>query len=585
MASLRVIIIGAGWSGLAAASTYLRINPDIDLTILDGSDSPGGVWSKSRLYEGLLANSPNGLYEYTNFSMIDDQHATYDIVPGEQVQDYLDRYARRQGIYDRIRFGVQVVRATRRGGVGTINSGWALETSAGETFECDKLIVATGLYSKPKLPRIPQATWTGVASIHSKDLGAREKELTSNPTVQSVVVVGGCKSAIEASSIFISAGKKVHWVVRPSPQGVPVVVLKEGAKPNLMAINNTRLFGITGPSIFDTTSFWYRFLHKPTSGLGVWLRKRFWRLMSMVVKAGPKYRSSANGRKIEPEGDDLFYDAPYIGVLYTDRPFLRWMHDESKIEVHRARPVQLVGKEMELDDGTKVAADAVVWCTGWRPGIDFFGGDEARTLGLPVDINVDHSDVVAQEKKWATLAAEADAEVKSIFPQLQAEPRPAQERPTLTQFRMYRQILSPRLFAEGDRSIIFCGLVSSSQTAICSELMALWGIAWLEALMPTKAIPSRAEMERDVARVNAWMARRYGGRGLQEPVVIMEIQSFLDTLVADLGLVVHRKRDRKGAGLTGWLREWIEPYRASDYKGVVDEFLQVVRSTGKGNSR
>lgn len=72
--SVKVIVIGAGWSGLVAAKTYLQIskslNRPIDLTVLDDSTNPGGVWSSQRLYPGLVANSPNGLYEYSDLSMV-----------------------------------------------------------------------------------------------------------------------------------------------------------------------------------------------------------------------------------------------------------------------------------------------------------------------------------------------------------------------------------------------------------------------------------------------------------------------------------------------------------------------------------
>ena len=80
-------------------------------------------------------------------------------------------------------------------------------------------------------------------------------------------------------------------------------------------------------------------------------------------------------------------------------------------------------------------------------------------------------------------------------------------------------------------------------------------------------------MDRDVARVNAWMARRYGARGRRDPEIVLEIQTFLDQLIEDLGLKVHRKNK----GFWGPLLEWVVPYEASDYKGIVDEFLAQVK--------
>jgi dimethylaniline monooxygenase (N-oxide forming) len=87
----RVIVIGAGWSGLAAAKTYSQINPVIDLTILDDDSTVGGVWSTARLYPGLIANSPNGLYEFSDLTMVTESQPALKPVPGKQVQAYLQR--------------------------------------------------------------------------------------------------------------------------------------------------------------------------------------------------------------------------------------------------------------------------------------------------------------------------------------------------------------------------------------------------------------------------------------------------------------------------------------------------------------
>ena len=716
MSSTKVIVVGAGWSGLTAASTYLKINPNVSLTILDASDSPGGVWSKSRLYPGLLANSPSGLYEFSDLSMKGGHHTSHDPITGEDVQEYLHRYANFRGLYDKIKFGIQVVKITRKGASGTPNVGWDVHISTGEILGCDKLIVATGLHSKPKMPVIPQDEYTGVACIHSRDLGRRHAELSSNPSINCVAIVGGCKSAIEACTIFITAGKKVNWIIRPSEQGVPTAVIEDDAAINLVAVNNMRIFSILGPSIFDTASFWYRHLHGVSKGLGVWVRNKFWKNMTKVVTGGLGYQNSENGRKIQPTGDDLFYDAPYIGVLYRSHPFLKWVHDEDKVKVYRATPARLVGRQMEIvvpelshseqkpvtsTIAEKVAADAVIWCTGWEPGLDFFEDDEARILGLPAPLTSPMSTAMPQKSASASsMSTKSDVSgintptssnttlsstdpsapttsaspvpspdddlnalqrIKSLFPQLGlTSPRPGpnpshngQPQPSYfskSPFHLYNQLISPHSLSTNDHSIIFIGLLSTSQTAITSEIQSLWAVAWLEDILPRSALPrlSRDHLSKNpdnkptdtdhdideealIRRTNdvrAWMSLRYGYRTALEPMCVLEVQTYLDTLMRDLGLEVYRKRNRaelrkrgeirdrtsqregKGTDATekastpggvgeevqaalqtgtmgwklrlfrvltpAWLKEWIEPYEARDYRGVVDEFLEGV---------
>ncbi len=54
-----VIIIGAGWYGIAAARTYIQIDSSVSLTVIDDGPSIGGVWGKSRIYPHLYANQPS----------------------------------------------------------------------------------------------------------------------------------------------------------------------------------------------------------------------------------------------------------------------------------------------------------------------------------------------------------------------------------------------------------------------------------------------------------------------------------------------------------------------------------------------
>ncbi len=73
-------------------------------------------------------------------------------------------------------------------------------------------------------------------------------------------------------------------------------------------------------------------------------------------------------------------------------------------------------------------------------------------------------------------------------------------------------------------------------------------------------------MEREIARVNAWMARRYGARGAKDPEIVLEVQRFPDVLLRDLEIETRRTR--------GTFREWLTPYVVTDYEGVVEEFLE-----------
>jgi hypothetical protein len=114
----------------------------------------------------------------------------------------------------------------------------------------------------------------------------------------------------------------------------------------------------------------------------------------------------------------------------------------------------------------------------------------------------------------------------------------------------------------------------NTQTATSSEISALWAVAGMEDLMPATFAPSKEGLEMEVAKANCWMWRRYlGSRGTCLQIVTTEIQTFFDSLMRDLGLKAQRRRK----GIFGILREYLTPYKSSDYQGIVQELLERVR--------
>jgi dimethylaniline monooxygenase (N-oxide forming) len=317
----RVIIIGTGWAGLAAAKTYLQVNPSISLTLLSNESSIGGVWSKDRIYPSLIANSPNGLYEFTDLSMVEAANPQYELVPGEQVQKYLQQYAAKFDLSSKIKFNCEVTKAVRRADA----PGWILTLQSGETLSCDKLIVSTGLHNKPKWPSVPKDSSFLGTVIHSKTLGKQYQDIISSGA-KDIIIVGGCKSAIEASMLFLENGSsiKIHWLVRPSAQGVPMVVVDPKMKPNFVAVAQTRLFSVFGPTIFNTSGFWYRLLHSGRSWFGAKVFDGYWSLMSKIVKAGPEYGKSENSRRIEPQGSTGFWDGKSVNSKISIQVILHY---------------------------------------------------------------------------------------------------------------------------------------------------------------------------------------------------------------------------------------------------------------------
>jgi dimethylaniline monooxygenase (N-oxide forming) len=286
-----------GWSGLVAAKTYLEVDPTIKLTIIDAERTLGGVWNADRNYPGFLADSPVGLFDYSDLPMRDViRLKDWSDLPGEKVYEYLKAYAEKFRLVERMRLSTKVARISR----SIDKNGWDVEiANSGEVFTCDKLIVAAGLTSKPSWPDIATEDFNGPV-LHSKDVGINHMNLTSEK-INRVTVYGGCKSAIDTIILCITAGKKVDWIIRETGNGpgMMVEVRKRG-------IHGAALVGrwknIFTPSIFITSSFCYRFLHSGKSRLGSWICSKVWSKASTVPLTMEPYKTGGeNLEKLMPE--------------------------------------------------------------------------------------------------------------------------------------------------------------------------------------------------------------------------------------------------------------------------------------------
>ncbi|MBA0125257.1 NAD(P)/FAD-dependent oxidoreductase [Haloechinothrix sp. YIM 98757] len=153
-----VLIIGAGFGGLAAALELARAGRD-DFTLLEASDSIGGVW-RENTYPGCGCDVPSPLYSFSfepnptwpmRFSLREDIHA------------YMRRVASKYGIDRRIRFNTAATGAAYDDERGL----WRVETRTGEVFEATVLVPAVGQLSRPAWPSIPGQDTFGGTAFHS----------------------------------------------------------------------------------------------------------------------------------------------------------------------------------------------------------------------------------------------------------------------------------------------------------------------------------------------------------------------------------------------------------------------------------
>ncbi|RJQ81975.1 NAD(P)/FAD-dependent oxidoreductase [Pseudonocardiaceae bacterium YIM PH 21723] len=158
---MRACVIGAGLSGLTTGKALT--DRGVDYTCFESGDRIGGNWAfgnsngHSSAYRSLHIDTSKYRLAFEDLPMPD--HFP-DFPHHSQVKEYLDLYAEKFGLLDRISFENPVKRAVR-----TPDGRWSVSTGDGETNEFDLLVVGNGHHWDPRFPEFP-GEFTGEL-IHS----------------------------------------------------------------------------------------------------------------------------------------------------------------------------------------------------------------------------------------------------------------------------------------------------------------------------------------------------------------------------------------------------------------------------------
>jgi cation diffusion facilitator CzcD-associated flavoprotein CzcO len=203
---MNVAIVGAGFSGLAAAHDLAAAGHTY--TLYERAEDLGGVWEANH-YPGSACDVPSYLYSY---SWAQRRDWTQPCSPQSEIQEYLRDVARREGIVQHIRFGVEM--AEVRWDAAALR--WTLTTTAGAEHHADALVLACGQLSRPAYPDIPGLdTFAGTAFHsacwdHGHDLGGRR-----------VAVIGTGASAIQFVPPVTEQAAHVDVYQRTAPYLLP----------------------------------------------------------------------------------------------------------------------------------------------------------------------------------------------------------------------------------------------------------------------------------------------------------------------------------------------------------------------------
>lgn len=194
-----VIIVGGGQAGLSM-SWYLQ-QADIDHLVLE-KKSLMHSWRTQR-WDSFCLVTPNWQcalpgYPYQG----DDPHG---FMVKEQIIEYLDGFARH--VNAPVREGVTVQRVKARS-----EGGYLIQTSSGD-FTADQIVVASGGYHQPIVPRMAERLPKSIKQIHSEQY----RNPQSLPE-GAVLVVGSGQSGAQIAEDLHLAGRKVYLATGDAPR-------------------------------------------------------------------------------------------------------------------------------------------------------------------------------------------------------------------------------------------------------------------------------------------------------------------------------------------------------------------------------
>lgn len=577
-----------GISGLCALRTILTLDSsDLSIALLENQPSIGGVWAHERLYTGLKTNHVLGSYEFSDFPMRD--HIGPDVkpkehIPGDAVHNYLEAYVDEFGLRKYIRLGHKVEGVVERRTNDTTS--WVLDvedlsTLTKTTIHTKKLIVATGQTSQAYFP---ERLFAGQERFerpmfHCVDLHKYESELfdksaTEQEHEKRIAVFGSAKSAFDAAyTIAETYNTPVDMIIRASGHGpiwmCPALVTP--LKKFLEKLMTVRLLTWFSPCIWGNADGYVgvrSLLH--STWIGRKIVDAFWAVIGNDVKTLNKYDSHPETAKLKPWVEPLWV-ASGLSILNYSRNFFDLVR-EGKVRVHVADVKELSEGKVHLSTGDVLASDGIVCCTGWRttPSINF-PPDTQSELGLPT----------ANDPLPPFLIQKADEHILRQLPRLKNQPtfntkyRPMiQETPAETggahPTRLYRFLIPCTPHLSSSHSIAFLGMATTASTMLITQAQALWIAAYFYHPTYLSLPQETTEVQWSTALHTQYCKWRYGvgGHGNRRPDFVFDAMPYIDLLLKDLGMRTKRK-DTK-------LKEWVEAYGVEDYRGLVEEFAEMM---------
>ena len=193
---IETVIVGGGQAGLAV-SYYLsqKNRPHI---VLEQADKAGNAWRNHR-WDSFTLNTPNWQSVLPGTEIPGSNPDNF--LSRDEIVAYFENYVSS--------FQLPMSYAVQVHSVGPKSSGhgYVVQSSTGR-FEASNVVIATGLYQKPKIPAVSAEFPPQIRQIHSDEY--RNPQSLPNGTV---LVVGSGQSGARIAEELYKSGRKVYLSV------------------------------------------------------------------------------------------------------------------------------------------------------------------------------------------------------------------------------------------------------------------------------------------------------------------------------------------------------------------------------------
>jgi putative flavoprotein involved in K+ transport len=196
MKNINTLIIGGGQAGMAT-SYYLQQHR-IEHIVLEQADEAAHAWRNER-WDSFTLLTPNWTVQMPGAEYKGDNPDGF--MPRDEIVAYLKQYAKQFNVP--IQFGTRVLEVTPL----SDGDGYLVKTEQDE-FKAGSVVVATGMFQKPRIPAFSKNISPQVTTLHS----TQYRNPQSLPP-GAVLIVGSAQSGCQIAEDLYQNGRKVYLSV------------------------------------------------------------------------------------------------------------------------------------------------------------------------------------------------------------------------------------------------------------------------------------------------------------------------------------------------------------------------------------